>query len=160
MLSVMTPPAPAPATPAATATRAAEIAAQLRFAVLRLSRRLRQHAVSDVTPSQLSALHMLARDGRMTLRQLADAEQIQPPSITRIVDSLVAGGLVTRTTDERDRRIGWVEPRPPVVRWSRPSAAVATPTSRSACARSPPTSSRCSQRAAPLLERLTEDVEP
>jgi DNA-binding MarR family transcriptional regulator len=86
----------------------AELASRLRLTVMRLSRRLRQHAAGDVTPSQLSALAVLVNDGPMTLRELAEAERVQPPSVTRIVDSLSERELVERRPDEHDRRVTWV----------------------------------------------------
>ena len=89
---------------------ATELASQLRFAVMRLSRRLRQHAPEDITPSQLSALSVIVRDGRLTLSQLAEAERVQPPTVTRVVDLLEQKGLATRIPSEQDRRVAFVEP--------------------------------------------------
>jgi len=80
------------------------------MAVMRLSRRLRQHAPGGITPSQLSALSTIVAEARITLSQLAVAERVQPPSITRVVDVLVTDGYVTRTQSEQDRRVAWVEP--------------------------------------------------
>ena len=60
--------------------RSSELASELRFAVMRLSRRLRQHAPEDITPSQLSALSVIVREQRLTLSQLAEAERVQPPT--------------------------------------------------------------------------------
>ena len=88
----------------------AELASRLRFAVMRLSRRLRQHAPGDITPLQLSALATIVVQGRITLSGLAEAERVQPPSITRVVDVLVGRGLATRTPSREDRRVAWVEP--------------------------------------------------
>src|SRR3954449_10466832 len=105
MLSIMTTPAPSPS------LRTGDLAPQLRLAVMRLARRLRQHAPGDITQAQLSALAVLVRGGRLTSSQLAEAERVQPPTITRIVDTLVAKGLVTRTVDEADRRVVWLAPR-------------------------------------------------
>src|SRR5262249_29508993 len=102
MLSIM---AMKTATPSTT-----ELASHLRLVVMRLSRRLRQHAPADITPSQLSALAVVVRDERLTLSQLAEAERVQPPTMTRIVESLLQRGLVTRTSTDEDRRIGWVAP--------------------------------------------------
>ena len=48
--------------------------------------------------------------GRITLSGLAEAERVQPPSITRVVDVLVGRGLATRTQSSEDRRVAWVEP--------------------------------------------------
>ena len=88
----------------------ADLAPRLRFAVMRLSRRLRQHAPGDITSSQLSALATIAAEDRITLSRLAEAEGVQPPSITRVVDVLVGRGLATRTPSDEDRRVAWVEP--------------------------------------------------
>src|SRR5690348_5762201 len=87
---------------------AAEVASRLRFAVMRMSRVLRQHAPSDVSQSQLAALTTLVRAGRMPARDLADAERVQPPTMTRTVDALVAHGLAERATDDHDRRVVWI----------------------------------------------------
>jgi DNA-binding MarR family transcriptional regulator len=87
----------------------ADLASRLRLGVMRLSRRLRQHALADVTPSQLSALATIAAEGRITLSGLAEAERVQPPSITRVVDVLVSRGYATRTPCEEDRRVAWAE---------------------------------------------------
>jgi DNA-binding MarR family transcriptional regulator len=95
--------------PTESRVRSSELASQLRFAVMRLSRRLRQHAPEDITPSQLSALTVVVRDGRMTLSQLAETERVRPPTITRVVDSLEKKGLATRVPSEQDRRVAFVE---------------------------------------------------
>jgi DNA-binding MarR family transcriptional regulator len=86
-----------------------ELASRLRLGVMRLSRRLRQHSLGGVTPSQLSALATIVVERRVTLSRLAEAEQVQPPSITRVVDVLVSRGYATRTQCEDDRRVAWVE---------------------------------------------------
>jgi DNA-binding MarR family transcriptional regulator len=89
--------------------RSSELASELRFAVMRLSRRLRQHAPEDITPSQLSALSVIVREQRLTLSQLAEAERVQPPTITRVIDSLERKGLATRVPSDQDRRVAFVE---------------------------------------------------
>jgi DNA-binding MarR family transcriptional regulator len=78
---------------------------QLRLAVMRLARRLRQEAVGDITASQLSALATVARRGPLSLGELAEIERIAPPSTTRIVGRLEERGLVIRTVDAADRRV-------------------------------------------------------
>ena len=94
------------------ATRApdtVELAARLRLAVTRLARRLRQEAGAGITPSMLSALSSADRQGPVTMRDLCAAEQVQPPTMTRIVAALVAAGLVVREADAKDGRVAWVK---------------------------------------------------
>lgn len=86
----------------------AAVAARLRLGVTRLARRLRQEAEAGITPSMLSALSSLDRQGRLTMRDLCAAEQVQPPTMTRIVAALVDLGLVSREADPRDGRLIWV----------------------------------------------------
>ncbi len=81
---------------------------QLRLAVLRLSRRLRQQTVGDITPSQFSALSSIASHGEVSLGALAAIERIAPPSMTRIAARLEDRGLVSRRVDEADRRVSRV----------------------------------------------------
>ncbi len=83
----------------------AEMAARLRLAILRMSRRLRQQVAGGVTSSQVSALATVERLGTPTLGELASSEQVQPPSMTKIVVGLEAAGLVSRQEEETDRRI-------------------------------------------------------
>jgi DNA-binding MarR family transcriptional regulator len=82
-----------------------ELAARLRLAVLRLSRQLRQQLVGGVTQSQVSVLSSVERLGAPTLGELAASEKVQPPSMTRQVDGLVAAGLLAREVHPVDRRI-------------------------------------------------------
>jgi DNA-binding MarR family transcriptional regulator len=140
--------------------RSSELASQLRFAVMRLSRRLRQHAPEDITPSQLSALSVIVRGERMTLSQLAEAERVQPPTITRVLDSLERKGLATRVPSEHDRRVLFVEPTPggralvETIRRRRDQYLAGRLRTFSAEERA------LLERAAGLLERLIEDPQP
>ena len=87
------------------ASQTGYLGSQLRLAVLRLSRRLRQQAVGDITPSQLSALTAVERHREVTLGELAAIERIAPPSMTRIAARLEERGLVERHVDSSDRRV-------------------------------------------------------
>lgn len=87
------------------ATQPGLLGSQLRLAILRLSRRLRQESVGDITPSQLSALTAVDRHGEVTLGELAAIERIAPPSMTRIASRLEEDGLVERHVDPADRRV-------------------------------------------------------
>lgn len=86
-----------------------ELPARLRIAVTRLNRRLRQESETGVSPSQESALSTIRRLGKPTLGELAQAEQVQPPTMTRVVASMEAAGLVVRRGDAGDRRVARVE---------------------------------------------------
>ena len=81
-----------------------EVATRLRIAVNRLQRRLRQQSLEGLSPAQASALGTVNRLGRPSLGELASIEQVQPPSMTRIVANLAASGMVTREADPSDRR--------------------------------------------------------
>ncbi|MGH2352816.1 MAG: MarR family winged helix-turn-helix transcriptional regulator [Chloroflexota bacterium] len=87
------------------ARTAADIAARLRLSATRLARRLRQESGADLSPSQLSALAVIANHGPLTLGALADLERVAPPTITKVVSKLECDGLVTRTPDPSDRRV-------------------------------------------------------
>src|ERR1700752_2984474 len=91
-----------------TAATDTELASRLRLAVMRLARILRQKAQDPITPSQLSALVSVEREGPVTLGELASLESVQPPSMTRIVVALEERGLVVREADPADRRIARV----------------------------------------------------
>ena len=81
------------------------VPSQLRLAVMRLARRLRQESAGDITLSQLSALSVVDREGPLSLGELADLERIAPPSMTRIAARLEEEGWVVRTVDASDRRV-------------------------------------------------------
>lgn len=90
---------------AAKRVSSAQLAATLRGAITRLNRRLRRaRPVSELTQSQLSALTSLELAGALTPKELADAERVQPPSVTRTVAALEQRGLVQRTPHPTDGR--------------------------------------------------------
>jgi DNA-binding MarR family transcriptional regulator len=81
------------------------LASTLRLAVMRLARRMRsERADTALTLTQIAALAMLERHGPLTPRELAAAERVTPPSMTRIAASLEAAGLATRTDHPSDGR--------------------------------------------------------
>jgi DNA-binding MarR family transcriptional regulator len=97
---------PTPSTTSAARASAAneELASRLRLNINRLHRRLRQESLAGLSPAQASALGAVNRLGSPTLGELAAIEQVQPPTMTRIVASLTDSGMVTRLTDVTDRR--------------------------------------------------------
>jgi DNA-binding MarR family transcriptional regulator len=88
------------------ARRVEQVADRLHSASIHLLRRVRRRDdESGVTAPHLSALSVLVFGGARTLGELAEAEQVRPPSITRVVRNLEADGLVEREPDPADRRI-------------------------------------------------------
>ena len=80
-------------------------APDLRIAVMRLARRLRTERTSDaLTPSQMAVLGTLVREGPRCPGELAAAERVRPPSMTRILNSLQSLGMATRTPHPTDGR--------------------------------------------------------
>lgn len=93
----MTPPKP---------EAAAALADQLHSAAIHLLRQLRKEDdASGLSAPRLSALSVAVFGGPLTLGQLAAAEQVKPPTMTRIVTGLEKDGLVRRIGDPRDRRL-------------------------------------------------------
>ncbi|MGK5112893.1 MULTISPECIES: MarR family winged helix-turn-helix transcriptional regulator [unclassified Geodermatophilus] len=83
----------------------AALAHDLRLAVMRFSRRLRNQRVDQsVTLTHLAALSTLKRHGPMSPGELAAHERVQPPSMTRVVVALEGMGLVTRSPHPTDGR--------------------------------------------------------
>lgn len=83
----------------------APLAAELRFVLNRLNRRLRhQQLGDDLTVSQLSVLAVLQRDGPLTAGDLAGKEHVRPPSMTRIIAALQRQDLIARGENPADGR--------------------------------------------------------
>lgn len=94
-----------------------EVADRLHSAAIHLLRRVRKaDTKSGVGPAQLSALSVLVFAGPRALGELARAEQVRPPTMTRIVAGLQRAGLVRRERDAEDRRVVRVRATPKGVR--------------------------------------------
>lgn len=90
---------------AATKTTIADLASQLRPALLRLTRIIRNQRVDmSVTLTQLSAMATLRSSGPMSAGELAACERVQPPSMTKVLANLEERGLVRRDVHPKDRR--------------------------------------------------------
>ncbi len=88
------------------------LAIELRTAVMRTSRRLRIEATGDViTPGQYTVLAHLS-SGPQTLRELAEREHVQAPSMTRIVNALGDQGFIERQAHPGDGRQVWISITP------------------------------------------------
>lgn len=87
------------------ASPASVTADRLHSAAIHLLRRLRREdTAAGVAPARLSALSVLVFGGPMNLTALADAEQVQAPTMTKIAQALEADGLVRREPVPGDRR--------------------------------------------------------
>jgi len=84
----------------------AGLASELRLAVMRLRRRLsvERHPDNELSINQMGVLGVLARRGAMTVGELAAAERVQPPSMTRTVNCLERSGDVIKRPHETDGR--------------------------------------------------------
>lgn len=81
------------------------VADRLHSAAIHLLRRLRRvDEASGLSAARLSALAVLVFGGPATPGELAAAERVRPPTMTRLVQGLVRDGLARRTPDARDGR--------------------------------------------------------
>jgi DNA-binding MarR family transcriptional regulator len=88
-----------------TSEEATVIADQLHSAAIHLLRKLRREdAASGLNAPRLSALSVIVFAGPITLGDLAAAEQVRPPTMTRIVDAVVQLGLAEKKKNAQDGR--------------------------------------------------------
>ena len=115
-----------------------DVAARLHSTAIRLLRTLRREDDgSGLSAPRLSALSVIVYAGPLSLAALAEAEQVKPPTMSRIVEALVARGLVTREAKPGDRRsVGSPRPRKASAARRRPRAPGPRP-GRAASASSP-----------------------
>ncbi len=91
-------------------TGISDLAQQLRFAIARLARLLRQQDRNGLGPTMIAALASVARHGGPTHGELAALERVAPPTITAVVTKMEALGLVTREAVPNDRRVTRIIP--------------------------------------------------
>jgi len=83
-----------------------ELADRIHSAAIHVLRRVRvEDAASGLTASRLSALSVVVFSGPITVGELAAAEQVSPPTISRMLGEMEREGLVERIADPVDRRI-------------------------------------------------------
>ncbi|MBI2797145.1 MAG: MarR family transcriptional regulator [Gemmatimonadetes bacterium] len=129
---------------------------QLHSAAIHLLRRLRgEDAAAGPSPPKLSALSVVVFAGPVTLGDLAAAEQVRPPTITRLVRELARDGLLRLVPDPDDRRIRRVvataRGRRRLLDGRRRRVAVLA----ASVAALSPAEQRLLSRAAPLIEALS-----
>ncbi|WP_407675859.1 MarR family winged helix-turn-helix transcriptional regulator [Peterkaempfera bronchialis] len=84
---------------------AARAAREVRVVLSRLKRRMREtYDPGDLTPSQMSVLSRLDKDGEASVSDLAAAERVRHQSVAATVGVLVERGLVSRRPDPEDGR--------------------------------------------------------
>lgn len=88
--------------------QAPELADRWHSAAIHLLRRLRRtDPMTGVSAAQLSALSVLM-GGRRTISELASAEQVQLPTMSRLIRQMEEAGLVERERDAGDQRVTWI----------------------------------------------------
>jgi DNA-binding MarR family transcriptional regulator len=96
-----------------TLTTSQNIADQLHSVAIHLLRKLRKEDEgSGLNAPRLSALSVIVFGGPITLGDLATAEQVRPPTMTRIVNALEEQGLVTKKQNKDDGRSTFLSATP------------------------------------------------
>lgn len=75
------------------------------MAALRRMRGRETHCPGELTDAQYSLLFCLRDQSQMSVRDLADAADLSPASVTEMLEGLAAAGLVERHRSDRDRRV-------------------------------------------------------
>ena len=97
----------------APAPREAQVAERVHAGAIHLLRRLRRaDEATGLSAPRLSALSVVVFAGPLPLGALAAAEQVRPPTMTRLVAALEGEGLVRRVADASDARRALVEATP------------------------------------------------
>ncbi len=82
-----------------------EVGRSLHSNAIHLLRRVRtEDSAMGIGPAQASALSVVVFGSPLTLNELAEAEQVRPPTMSRVVEALVREGLVRREANKNDRR--------------------------------------------------------
>ena len=88
-----------------------EVADRIHTAAIRLLRYARKaDLAAGISAPQLSALSVLVFSGPQTMTQLAEAEQVRLPTMSRLVAELESRGLIVRGADPSDRRVSRIFP--------------------------------------------------
>ena len=83
----------------------AEVAGNLRVALMRTVRRLKRETDGQHSVSVIAALASVNSRGSLTLGELAEAEGVSRPSMTVLAASLLEQNLVARELDASDGRV-------------------------------------------------------
>jgi DNA-binding MarR family transcriptional regulator len=138
-----------------------DTAARLRVAIGRLSRRLRTTAAGSaagLTPTKISVLLTVVREGPVRLGALAESESLNPTMLSRVIADLVDAGLVARTSDDGDRRAAWVEATDDGNRLAQRMRRERTDAVNEALEALPLADRHLLEKALPALEQLAEQL--
>jgi DNA-binding MarR family transcriptional regulator len=93
--------------------RTASAATELRESMMAVTKEMRRHRPDHgLTLSQMSVLAEVSRTGVTTPAELAGRLHVRVQSLTDSINELVSRGLVSRRTDDDDRRRQLVEVTP------------------------------------------------
>ena len=153
---------PSPGSAAENSDDAAVVLAdRLHSAAIHLLRRVRaEDDASGLTAPRLSALSVIVFRGPITLGELAKAEQVRPPTISRLVGALETDGLVRRAVDPTDRRIQRVEATLAGARLLREGRARRVAVIAESLRALPASERRLVKSAATILEQVARDRPP
>jgi DNA-binding MarR family transcriptional regulator len=88
-----------------------EVGRSLHSNAIHLLRHVRtEDSAMGIGPAQASALSVVVFVGPLKLNELAEAEQVRPPTMSRVVEALVKEGLVRREVNRDDRRSVMISP--------------------------------------------------
>jgi DNA-binding MarR family transcriptional regulator len=83
----------------------AESTVRLLSVIGRLGRMLRpMRSAGDLTPTQISVLATISREGPTPMALLAERESLNPTMLSRVIGKLADAGLIRRSTAPGDRR--------------------------------------------------------
>lgn len=134
-----------------------ELASRLRLAITRMARRLRQQGDPALSPSVVAALSTIERLGPLSPSELAEAERVQRPTVTRIAARLVEARLVERTADPSDARAARLAVTPEGRRVLKALRTRKTAYLARRLERLDPEDRAALERAAEVLERLLDE---
>lgn len=140
-------------------TRASALARDLRALLGKLKRRLREQGhVGDLTPSQISVLLRLEKDGPATAAGLARGEGMRPQSMGPVIAALEGAGLVRGAPDPNDGRQTLISLTDACRKWAREGRAARQDwLTRTIQARLSPREQGELAASVDLLKRLVED---
>jgi DNA-binding MarR family transcriptional regulator len=134
------------------------VADRLHSAAIHLLRRLRvEDEALGISAPRLSALSVLVFAGPKRIGDLARIEQVEPPTMTRLVDGLVRDGLAVREADPDDARAVRVRATPTGARTLKRGRARRVETLRTSLAGLSPTELAALGDGLEVLERILRD---